>query len=515
MRLAWAGTAYDHEIEYGSKSMRFASDMFNNQEIIVPEFLYQSSKLPEFFPISHYSSFPQLPINQRFKPNMKIIHFLSGRHLLRDEIPFSLQELHAHYVSGYLKLEPGIQKFHGREMCMRCGNHTFSSFSCARCKSASCQYCRNCIIMGKVTSCSPLYSAPSRQYEAIENITLQWSGKLSEGQQEASNAVISAIQNNHSVLIWAVCGSGKTEVLFHGLAHALSHHKSVCIATPRTDVVLELAPRLQKVFPGLTVSPLYAGHSDPTSSLVISTTHQLIRFKECFDVMIIDEVDAFPYSVDPSLHFHVNKARKLSGSLIYLTATPSENFLNQETLNVVRIPSRYHGYPLPVPTFQWSGNWRKKIEKRQIPYVLVDWIKKQMDAQKPVLLFFPSIKIIEKVKSVFDEHQLSCEAVHSEDPNRAEKVLQFRRREIPILLSSTILERGITIENIAVAVLGAEDGVFTESALVQIAGRAGRSASYPEGEVSFFHYGKTNAMVAAVMHIRKMNQEAEERGWLH
>ena len=495
--------------------MRFASDNFNNQKIIVPEFLHQSSHPLEYLPISHYSSLPQLQINQQFKPNVLLTDFLSGRHLLRDEIPFPLQDLHTHYVNGYLHIEPGIQTLHGKKTCMRCGGSTFSSFSCARCQNTSCQYCRKCIIMGKVTSCSPLYSAPIYENSEIDNITLDWSGKLSKGQQEASNAVIRAVQNNDSVLIWAVCGSGKTEVLFHGLAHALSHHKSVCIATPRTDVVLELAPRLQKVFPELTVSSLYAGHSNPVSSFVISTTHQLIRFKDCFDVMIIDEVDAFPYSVDESLRFHVNKARKQNGALIYLTATPSKHFINQENLNIVRIPSRFHGYPLPVPTFQWSGNWRKKFEKGQIPYVLINWIKDQMDEDKPLLLFFPSINMIEKVKSVFDEHQLSCEAVHSEDPNRAEKVLQFRRREILILLSSTILERGITIENIAVAVVGAEDRVFTESALVQIAGRAGRSASYPDGDVTFFHYGKTNAMVAAVRHIRKMNHEAGERGWLN
>ncbi|WP_226655365.1 DEAD/DEAH box helicase [Pseudalkalibacillus hwajinpoensis] len=494
--------------------MRFASDMLNHHPMIVPETLYWSSPLPQFYPIGHFSSIPPLPINKQFKPNRSLIDFLSGRHLLRDELPFPLYELHTHYVNGYLQIEPGIQTINGKVTCMRCGSHrSLPTFSCARCQSPNCQYCRNCIIMGKVTFCSPLYSSNYKQ-KREETITLQWHGKLSEGQKEASNAVIRAIQTNQSVLIWAVCGSGKTEVLFHGLAHALSEHKSVCIATPRTDVVLELVPRLENVFPGLTISPLYGGHSVPSSSFVISTTHQLIRYKEYFDVMVIDEVDAFPYNIDSSLQHHVEKARKRSSSLIYLTATPSEVFLKQENLKVVRIPSRYHGSPLPVPTFKWVGNWRKKIDRGKLPQILIDWITRQLGAEKPILFFLPSIKMTEKVKSVFDSHQLSCEFVHSEDEDRAEKVLQFRRKEIPILLSSTILERGITIENVAVAVLGAEDDVFTESALVQIAGRAGRSASFPEGDVSLFHYGKTNAMIAAGRHIRKMNQEAKAKGWL-
>lgn len=43
----------------------------------------------------------------------------------------------------------------------------------------------------------------------------------------------------------------------------------------------------------------------------------------------------------------------------------------------------------------------------------------------------------------------------------------------------------------------AEEEIFSESALVQIAGRAGRSFEVPYGEVIYFHYGKTEAMVRA------------------
>ncbi len=76
--------------------------------------------------------------------------------------------------------------------------------------------------------------------------------------------------------------------------------------------------------------------------------------------------------------------------------------------------------------------------------------------------------------------------MHAEDPKRKEKVLAFRRGQIPILVTTTILERGVTVPNIDVAVLGAEQPIFTESALVQIAGRVGRSAQYPTGDVRFF-----------------------------
>lgn len=59
------------------------------------------------------------------------------------------------------------------------------------------------------------------------------------------------------------------------------------------------------------------------SPLIISTTHQLLRYKEAFDVIIIDEVDAFPYSIDNTLQYAVKKSAKRQSAHIYLTATPS------------------------------------------------------------------------------------------------------------------------------------------------------------------------------------------------
>nr|WP_306301366.1 helicase-related protein [Thalassobacillus sp. C254] len=96
--------------------------------------------------------------------------------------------------------------------------------------------------------------------------------------------------------------------------------------------------------------------------------------------------------------------------------------------------------------------------------------------------------------------------VHAEDTERRGKVQDFREGKIPLLVTTTILERGVTVKGIEVAVLGAEETIFDESALVQIAGRAGRSADHPTGDVVYFHYGKSNAMLAARRHIKQMNK---------
>lgn len=59
---------------------------------------------------------------------------------------------------------------------------------------------------------------------------------------------------------------------------------------------------------------------------MISTTHQLYRFASAFDAVIVDEVDAFPYTFDETLQRAVQKAAKDRCARIYLTATPGETW---------------------------------------------------------------------------------------------------------------------------------------------------------------------------------------------
>lgn len=416
-------------------------------------------------------------------------------------------------------MRPGIEfDKKGWAQCNRCGNsdsELLAVFPCARC-GKKCMYCRACIMMGRVSECTPLYGWSGEMTEIVAT-PLQWNGSLSDGQQVVSDRVVGAIMNNEELLVWAVCGAGKTELLFKGIETAFSAGKRVCIATPRTDVVLELTPRLQSVFPSIQVASLYGGSHDrhQFSPLTITTTHQLLRFHQAFDVMIVDEVDAFPYSVDPVLQFAVRNARKVDSSLIYLTATPSQKWQKEcrgGKRKFVTIPVRFHRRELPVPEFVWCGNWEKLIQRVRLPSILHKWIEVRLLAETPMLVFVPTVVWMTKLLPLLQMFDDRIESVHAEDPCRKEKVMKMRRGEIPLLVTTTILERGVTFIGVHVAVLGSEDKIFTESALVQIAGRVGRSAMEPTGNVTFFHNGKTESMVKAKNQIVKMNNEGKAKG---
>ena len=77
-------------------------------------------------------------------------------------------------------------------------------------------------------------------------------------------------------------------------------------------------------------------------------------------------------------------------------------------------------------------------------------------------------------------------------------------------MTTTILERGVTFPSVDVIVLGASNHIFDVAALVQIAGRAGRSEDDPQGLVLYVHDGLTNAMLEAKNMIQMMNHKRKK-----
>lgn len=436
----------------------------------------------------------------------------AGKLFLQNELPNEYSLLTFTEISS-------IRKKFLNYVCMRCGNQNrnlFGRIPCAKCKQSH-LYCRSCIQMGRVMECEPLYYYSDAEPDwPSYPLSLTWEGELTSAQQHASERLVQAIKEElPEYLIWAVCGAGKTEMLFQGIEEGLKEGKRICIATPRADVVRELKPRIKSAFKDIPIQALYGGSGDKegTTQIIIATTHQLLRFYKTFDIIIIDEIDAFPYHNEPTLSYAVNQSKKEKSTTIYLTATPRKEHRLQIALKQLPhtfVPVRYHGNPLPVPQLQISFSLKKSLKQKKLPNSLKDWVKNRKNPKRQVLLFVPTIQLAEDlVDMVKGNNPFSfryIESVHSEDVDRFEKINRFRNREIDLLVTTTILERGVTFPSVDVVVIDAGHSVFDEAALVQIAGRAGRSADDPTGEVIFLHEGKTDAMVNAVRSIKQMNK---------
>lgn len=466
----------------------------------------------------------KLPKGKRYKgfiPQEKVQHFFTGRVWIKELSPFPQQIVETYVKHKFLQERPGIivQKAafpnFNKFRCERCLNedqYEFVQFDCARC-GKRCVYCRHCINMGRVSSCTTLltWNGPVPKQLAISHV-LDWKSEFTRMQQKAADELDQSVQRGRSHLLHAVCGAGKTEILFQATYNALKANKRVAIATPRTDVVLELFPRFQHVFPSTTIHALYG--NAPTqlgfAQLILTTTHQLYRFENAFDVIVVDEADAFPFTFDETLQRAVVKAKTENAPIAFVTATPSKKLLQQmkhENWGYSFIPRRYHGFDLPVPIFSSLFRYKKQFGNGCIPQKLLHWTKKQIVEGNLFLIFFPTIDLMELAEPLFQQLDAAIEAVHAEDPYRKEKVLKLRNEQIKGLLTTTILERGVTIQNVQVAVVGAENQIFTESALIQISGRVGRNVKYPSGDIVFFHHGITMAMDKAKAEIERLNRE--------
>ncbi|HFI0639599.1 TPA: DEAD/DEAH box helicase [Streptococcus suis] len=400
-----------------------------------------------------------------------------------------------------------IASFSEKKACFRCG----MAFEEENKLPNDAYYCRACLLLGRVRSDETLYHFPQQEFPV--NSCLKWKGTLTDWQQGISDGLLANVEKRQATLVHAVTGAGKTEMIYHTVASVIDKGGAVCLASPRIDVCIELYKRLQNDF-SVPISLLH-GESEPyfRTPLVVATTHQLLKFYQAFDLVLIDEVDAFPYADNPMLYRAADNAVKEDGVQVFLTATSTDELdkkVKTGKLKRLSLPRRFHGNPLVVPQKVWFSKFDANLKKNKLVPKLAKAIQKQRKSGFPLLIFVPEIskgqefaKIIEKT---FPGETIGF--VSSQTENRLEIVEGFRNKDITILISTTILERGVTFPGVDVIVVQANHYLYTSSSLVQIAGRVGRSMDRPTGLLQFFHEGSTRSIEKAIVEIKQMNKEA-------
>ncbi len=83
--------------------------------------------------------------------------FHEGRIWLREHSPIAEQDLNQAIERNYFNIIEGIQQTPHLK-CNRCHNDNpqqFTTFDCSKCRQL-CVYCRHCLAMGRVSSCTQL-----------------------------------------------------------------------------------------------------------------------------------------------------------------------------------------------------------------------------------------------------------------------------------------------------------------------------------------------------------------------
>ncbi|QVK12222.1 DEAD/DEAH box helicase family protein [Weissella ceti] len=362
-------------------------------------------------------------------------------------------------------------------------------------------YCWTCHQMGIITDQTRLIQTPENNDFKVAPNLLTWVGKLTPQQQRISE--ILCAERNENQLIHAVTGAGKTEMLYPLLQQSFLNRQRIAFVAPRVDVVKEIGQRLsthfkvtQTIMTGET--PDEEGHYQ----LVCATIHQLFKFKQAFDLIIVDECDAFPLYKNTWLKGALQKALKSEGRFVYLTATlpkalPREYGIKKQ--NILCLYKRFHGYPLPNLKIRLLHNWRKQIPS-ELMKILVsnEW---------PILIFVPTINdCLRLQKQIQGNLSKNIGIAYAGSSEKNENIAKFKAGELNILITTILLERGVTFSGIDVVILGAEEDAYTTSTLIQIAGRCGRTLERPTGNVYVYTTWKTRKIQAAYKEIARMNQ---------
>ena len=373
--------------------------------------------------------------------------------------------------------------------CPVCGNTDIHSIGFLNGKP----YCRRCISF-RGESAKNDSIVPKSAYFAL-------SYELSQEQKELSERLVKNYINGVDSLVNAVCGSGKTEICLWIIKYCIQNGHTVGFAVPRRSVCIELKNRFQSIFSKNNVIAVYGGHhSRITADIICLTTHQLFRYKNYFDLLIMDEIDAFPYKGNDVLHqMFINSVR---GHHVLLSATPSKQLIKEYEKpgkDVMRLAVRFHKHPLPVPKVI-SGN------SFCLYYKLFLKVREFLRKNKQIFIFVPTVKYSKNIALFLRVFFKKGTYINSKRKNNDLLIEDFGNKKYMYLVATAVLERGVTIKDLQVIVFFADHNIYDSAALIQIAGRAGRRKDAPEGEVVFFAKRNNREIQEAIDDIESNNK---------
>jgi len=388
----------------------------------------------------------------------------------------------------YLEKIPAVTK----EQCNRCqGNNIYEDIYGQL-------HCLDCYEYGEVNDQMSIY-----RYERtipLNKHLLEMGYSLTAIQEKGSKFLVDCYENSQSGFLQAVCGAGKTEMTFAVILTALNNGQRVCFVIPRVAVLKEVFARLKKHFPRTEIKMLLEGNKDyNNANLIVSTPQQLIYFYSEFDLVIVDEVDAFPLAGNKFLKRLIIKSLKPYGVILYMSATIDLRIVNDPAIRQHLIPSRFHRRPLVVPEII-------RMKSRKDMTKLIEMVD---SGDRQVLIFIPTIQIGEELLTIIKKSGIKTDFISSKSKYKDNSIRAFRNQEYRILLCTTILERGVTFQDIDCVVLMADHPVFTKDTLIQIAGRVGRLPQFIDGSVRFYSKGITKEMAMAIKEIIWMNRKNE------
>lgn len=378
--------------------------------------------------------------------------------------------------------------------CKRCNNSDISYFYLG----SKGYYCRKCIGFKRILFKEDI--APFDYVINSDNSDYKFTYELTKYQKKASEETHNYLKTGNNVLLKCITGAGKTDIVVQSIASYLKEGLKVCYAIPRKEVVIELSKRFKQVFNKCNVCSVYGGHHENLSGdLIICTTHQLFRYHKTFDLLILDEVDAFPLSGNETLmNIALNSCK---GLYIFSTATINDfliDYLKKIPYKEVNLFVRPNLKPMYVPKTIYGFNPVNIL-------VLIYLLKKETNQG---IIFVSSKKMARILYAVLKAFFNIC-YVYSDYEERDINILKFRNNQYQFIISTTILERGISISNISVYIYYDRKDAFDTSSLIQIVGRVRRGINSTKGDAYIISTVHSKAIRNCIKDIKESNKKYE------
>ncbi len=240
------------------------------------------------------------------------------------------------------------------------------------------------------------------------NLKEEYSITLSEEQQEAEKKILQTFEQQSTVLLHGITGSGKTEVYIQLIRKALANESQVLLLLPEIALTTQIVQRLKKVF-GKTMGVYHSRFTDNervevwknilngTFKFIIGVRSSIFLPFENLGLIIVDEEHDPSYKQhEPAPRYHardsgiylahLHHAKVLLGS-----ATPSiESYFQaeQNKYGLVKLAKRYAEAQLPtILISNLQEEQQRKTNKGEFSSLLIKKMESALQAKEQVIIF--------------------------------------------------------------------------------------------------------------------------------
>lgn len=243
-----------------------------------------------------------------------------------------------------------------------------------------------------------LYAAASYTYASVP---------LTPAQQKAYTCIKTDLDQNHFhvSLLDGVTGSGKTEVYFEAIAHAMTQGKQSLVLMPEIALTTQWLSRFESRF-GIPPLLWHSSLSEKVrrenwrkiiggqAPIVVGARSALMLPFSALGLIIVDEEHEPSYKQEEGVRYHARDAAIMRGKIdtcpvVLASATPSlESLQNVASgrYSLLTLPERHGGATMPQITLIDMSKSQKK-NKGFISEPLRQAILETLDRQEQVLLF--------------------------------------------------------------------------------------------------------------------------------